>query len=245
MSYLPICKSQYTFELLTEDGYGTGVFITVISSRSESVTQDIKNHLLYIKRAQEIQSELNDSIESTLDLVNEELSLEVKSAVSRIVGWQGFEDTFNLENAYLLCSTNPFIRKQIIYHSDRIGLFLDECVEQLIAYAKNELKLSEKQKDGGTLRDHLTNVRDRTGFTPPELTTVEVSNLVIYLWEFFLDLNSTRQSGMGVNAISYQEIKAWCELTKTPLSAYEIKVIKMLDRTFLEHYNKQSEKDSK
>ena len=245
MKYLPICESQYTFELLNEVGQALGVFITVKSSRSEYVMTSIKNHLVHIKRAQAIQSELSDSNDNQIDLVDEEIALEIKSAVSRVIAWRGFEESFNLENAYILCSTNPFIRKQIIYHSDRISQYLDECVEQLVEYAKNELKLSEKQKDGASLRDHLNAVKDATGFTPPELTTVEVSNLVIYLWEFFLDLNSTRQSGMGVNAISYYEIKAWCDLNATPLSPYEIKVIKMLDRSFLEHYNKQSEKNSK
>jgi hypothetical protein len=83
-----------------------------------------------------------------------------------------------------------------------------------------------------------------TGITPQELTTVEVSHIIMYLWEWFLDLNSTRQSGMGMNAISYSEICAWCELTGNRPSPYEIRVIKLLDRVYLEHYNSKQDKES-
>jgi hypothetical protein len=66
----------------------------------------------------------------------------------------------------------------------------------------------------------------------------------MYLWEWFLDLNSTRQSGMGMNAISYSEIKSWCELVGVSLSPYEIRVIKLLDRVYLEHYNSKQDKET-
>jgi hypothetical protein len=49
---------------------------------------------------------------------------------------------------------------------------------------------------------------------------------------------------MGMNAISYSEIKAWCELVGVSLSPYEIRVIKLLDRVYLEHYNSKQDKET-
>ena len=243
MPLKPLCETTLTFELLSEDGYGTSVFITVVSSRSQRVVNEIKNEIASIKRFQEIQSELNEDSQ-VFDLVNEELSLEIKSSVARIVTWSGFEEEYSVENATLLCSTNPFVRRQVIYHSEKISDFLDESVEQLIEFAKRELKLSEKQKDGATLRETLESIKKQTGIVPPELETLKVRQSVMFLWEHFLHLNQTRSSGMGVSAISYSEIKAYCELNDVSFSPYELKVIKSLDGLFLEHYNKQSEKET-
>jgi len=37
----------------------------------------------------------------------------------------------------------------------------------------------------------------------------------------------------GPNAITYQEIKAWMEVTLTPLDAREVEVVKALDTIFM------------
>lgn len=65
-----------------------------------------------------------------------------------------------------------------------------------------------------------------------------------HIWIWFLELSGTRQNGMGVNPITYQEIHAWSvvnELVGT-ISQFEIRAIKAIDRAFLVF---QSEKESK
>lgn len=243
MNILPICETPYEFEVISEvSGQGMGVFISVISQYAQKVNSNIKGTLLLKQRMAEVKASATSS--SAYYRVEDEREFEIHSAVLRVVGWREAEEEFTYDNLLDVCSTNQSIRKQIIRASNTIGLFLDSLVEQLVNFTKNELKLSEKQKDGATYREHLKAVEEMTGITPQELTTVEVSHIIMYLWEWFLDLNSTRQSGMGMNAISYSEICAWCELTGNRPSPYEIRVIKLLDRVYLEHYNSKQDKES-
>jgi len=89
------------------------------------------------------------------------------------------------------------------------------------------------------LRSHLETVKGITGQTPKELIPVEVSDIILYLWDWFLQLNSARQNnGFGVSPLSYLEIKAWSDLTQTIISPYEVRVIKQLDTIFINHYSK-------
>jgi hypothetical protein len=237
---ISIDEHPYSFTVQQDLSDDVMIF-TIVSSRSAKVMELVKNKVTTAKRNLEL-FKLDDDTLIIEDDVND---IESHSAASRLVSWQGIEDELTHEAAYYLCKNYPEIRKQIIYHSDLLAEHLDKCVEKLIEFAKNELFLSEKQKDGSSLREHLLNIQKQYNVTPPELVEIEVSYLVMYLWESFLELNSTRQSGMGVNAISYSEIKAYCELTQTRFSPYEIKVIKMLDRAFLEHYNKPTPESSK
>jgi hypothetical protein len=236
MKILPIDETPYVFEVTSElTGKGIGLFITVTSAHAEQASTALKSQVILAQRIAEFQNG-----HSTVN----ELELEVLAASSRIVGWDGITEPFTKENAFTLCSTNPFIRHQILRISNELATKLDDMIRELVEYAKRELELSAKQKDGSTLRESLESLLANHGIKDPMLEPVDVSNCVTYLWEFILDLNSTRQSGMGVNAISYTEIVSWCTLTGNKLSPYETRVIKMLDRVFLEHYNKQSEADS-
>lgn len=80
-----------------------------------------------------------------------------------------------------------------------------------------------------------------TGHTPKELVDVEVSNIILYLWEWFLELNAARQNnGMAISPISYSEIKAWIEVMQITISPFEISVIKALDNLFVTHVSKKS-----
>jgi hypothetical protein len=53
------------------------------------------------------------------------------------------------------------------------------------------------------------------------------------LWEWFIDLNSTRGGGFGHSPITYTEIKSWCDLTQTELTPWETGVLRRLDYKFL------------
>lgn len=49
------------------------------------------------------------------------------------------------------------------------------------------------------------------------------------IWEHYINLSNTRQSGMGMNPITYLEIQAYEVLMQTKLSVFEVKAIKKLD----------------
>jgi hypothetical protein len=54
-----------------------------------------------------------------------------------------------------------------------------------------------------------------------------------YIWEWFIKLNNTRQSGMAASPITYQEILAFCTLYEIKMCQWELDLIKLLDRVAL------------
>lgn len=54
-----------------------------------------------------------------------------------------------------------------------------------------------------------------------------------YVWEWFIKLNNTRQSGMAASPITYQEILAFCTLYEIKMCEWELDLIKLLDMVAL------------
>ena len=55
-----------------------------------------------------------------------------------------------------------------------------------------------------------------------------------HVWEAFVELSSTRQSGMGVGPITYLEIEAYRRQTLADLTAWEVKLLRRLDNAVRE-----------
>jgi hypothetical protein len=66
------------------------------------------------------------------------------------------------------------------------------------------------------------------GRTPLQLQAPEFPTELEYLWDYFLELSSTRPQ-----PITYQEIAAWRDLTDNPITSLDVEVIKRLDRIYL------------
>src|SRR5210317_886346 len=89
-----------------------------------------------------------------------------------------------------------------------------------------------------TERDHLEQVAKQLG---KQLEDIEQANadaifpdIASHLWTTFLQLHDGRTYGMsGPNPISYDIIKAWCDLTGITLSPWEIETIKSLDNLWI------------
>ena len=55
-----------------------------------------------------------------------------------------------------------------------------------------------------------------------------------HVWSAFITLSNTRTAGFsGPNPITYEQIKAWKELTETPISSWEVTVIKRVDTVYM------------
>ena len=65
---------------------------------------------------------------------------------------------------------------------------------------------------------------------------------VVYLWELFLELGSSREVGMGQNPIYYREIYAWSRLTGIKLSNWEIQLLRKMDAKYLHTISKLEKK---
>jgi len=54
------------------------------------------------------------------------------------------------------------------------------------------------------------------------------------LWGWFCELAGGRQySEVGPMALTYSEMKAWCELMKVTPTAWEVETIKEIDRAYI------------
>lgn len=69
-----------------------------------------------------------------------------------------------------------------------------------------------------------------TGKTPDELVGPEMPSSCSYVYDVFMDMNMGRSYGYsGPDPISYESIWAWCNLTETRLSSWEVRVLKRVD----------------
>ena len=64
------------------------------------------------------------------------------------------------------------------------------------------------------------------------------------VWGYYIDLANARTSnGYGPNPISYTEINSWNDLTGSCVTPFEVKIIKRLDITYINHYATKQKKD--
>ena len=102
-------------------------------------------------------------------------------------------------------------------------------------WAEHQFKLNKTDKDGISQREHLEQVQKQTGRSIEELESpTQFPSLLSHVWSAFCALSNTRTVGFsGPNAISYYEIKAWIDLTETPIKSWEVEAIKRLDSVYL------------
>jgi len=104
----------------------------------------------------------------------------------------------------------------------------------LIGYAENEFALNKRQKDGSTLRENLESAYRQTRVQPVELEPIDIPYGTQYLWTYFCELSNGRgYSETGPSALTFTEILAWSQLTKSDPTAWEVEAIKAIDRAFL------------
>ena len=99
-------------------------------------------------------------------------------------------------------------------------------------------KLSKADQNGVTEREHLEQVERQTGKTPEPLIGPDFPQELSYIWSVFLHLSNARSVGFsGPNPLSYQEIKAWMEVTDNNLEPWEVEAIKRLDNVYMKVLN--------
>jgi len=105
----------------------------------------------------------------------------------------------------------------------------------LCEWAEHRFKLNKLDKGGISEREHLEQVERQTGrrleaLEPPTPFPVLLSDV----WSAFIMLSNTRTSGFsGPNPITYEQIKAWKELTHTPIDPWQIQAVLRLDTVYM------------
>ena len=91
---------------------------------------------------------------------------------------------------------------------------------------------------GKAKRDHLLQVKKQTGKTPSELVMPPFPEVMQYPWEVFTELSGRRQPAYsGIAPITYEQVKAWKDLTQMPLSRNDLDTVMLLDRIFMKVMN--------
>lgn len=55
-----------------------------------------------------------------------------------------------------------------------------------------------------------------------------------HVWSAFISLSNSRSAGYsGPNPITYEQIKAWKELTDTPLDARDVEAVVRIDAVYM------------
>jgi len=93
-------------------------------------------------------------------------------------------------------------------------------------------------KDGKTAYTELKQYERQAGETPEELIPPkEFPQELSFIWSAFCSLSDTRQIGMnGPMAITYEQIKAWKELTNQVLRPRDVEAILAVDRAYRKVY---------
>jgi len=79
----------------------------------------------------------------------------------------------------------------------------------------------------------LEQVEKQTGRRPKELDGPEFPQLLSHVWSAFLSLNNSRTMATHTaNPITFEAIKAFCDLTHTFLSPRDVETIQILDQTY-------------
>lgn len=101
----------------------------------------------------------------------------------------------------------------------------------LLAHVAHEARLSERQKDGSTARDHVETFVRSGRFTTEQLDGPEPPEELRYLLGWFDELSAARSAGPhGLNPVSYLDVYAWAELTDRRPEPHEVRAILRLDQ---------------
>ncbi|MGT2429243.1 phage tail assembly chaperone [Cupriavidus basilensis] len=83
--------------------------------------------------------------------------------------------------------------------------------------------------DGSTVRQNLESVARQTGRRPEGLDGPELPPAGFQLWEWFMELNTTRQAGVGLSPITYPDIQAFFSMIGERPARWQIDAIRRLD----------------
>ena len=86
------------------------------------------------------------------------------------------------------------------------------------------------QEDGHSTRDHLQALVRAGRKRPEELDGPQFPDEIGYLWDWFGELDRTRDLGPhGPRALSYMEVDAWARLTGRSPMPHEVDALMVLD----------------
>jgi hypothetical protein len=81
-------------------------------------------------------------------------------------------------------------------------------------------------------------IKDQTFDDAPEIK--DCPHELQHIWDWFVELDATRTSGMTYNAITHQEITAFADGERINMLPFERRAIRAIDRAFIKFQNAKS-----
>lgn len=94
------------------------------------------------------------------------------------------------------------------------------------------MDLQQREGDGATLRQHLQRLHANTGRVDPRLVA-EIPPAGQQLWDTYLQLDASRQSGMSAQPITLHDLDAWGRLYGVRMTPWELDTLIQLDKAAL------------
>jgi hypothetical protein len=101
------------------------------------------------------------------------------------------------------------------------------------------MRLTKRQADGATVREHLQAAAAATGKADPSLSR-SLPRALVWLWQAFCELSAARPVGMAAGAIPGTEIEAWQRLARVTLLPWEVDTLRAMDRAALAVMNEKA-----
>lgn len=100
----------------------------------------------------------------------------------------------------------------------------------MLGFAEKAFRLSRVDKDGVSMQEKLEQVERTRGKHLSALDLPDPPVIAVHVWDWFQDLSQGRgMSEYGACPLSWLDIYAWSQLTKTILRPWEIHLIRSLD----------------
>jgi hypothetical protein len=130
----------------------------------------------------------------------------------------------------------------------RTRKFYAERLTHLLEFAEEKLQHSASFEDSsvGEHLEYIKKQKEERGEYIEEDDDSPPSPEWFHLYEYFLELNSGRQYGMGFpQPISFHEILSWCIIKRMHLWRHEVDAIKGIDNIFMKIQSDAAKQESK
>ena len=107
--------------------------------------------------------------------------------------------------------------------------FYEELVEELCVFAEHGFHLDRKRADGSSERDNLesaqSQIKNLPGWKGKKVIVPDAPPFPLalnYLWRYFIEHSmGVSQNGMGPALVTWEGLRAWCELMRITLEPWE------------------------
>ncbi|MFZ5669128.1 MAG: hypothetical protein ACOY4K_06515 [Pseudomonadota bacterium] len=115
-------ETPYEFELMEDDGSGSGILVKVLGGHSETVTQATNKLVMERRQKETVRAAAATSPADEVRPPEEDIEFGRLIAAIRLVGWN-FDEECTREAAIEFCTENPHYAAQIITRSNKTTNF--------------------------------------------------------------------------------------------------------------------------